>query len=387
MHTIDPCPTTHQGRPLRIMQVHTFYGRYLDAFYAAQPRLAHADFAAQILALVRDGHAAVHIFTPYLASLGHTTQLIIANCQQSQFTWAKEHGIHSVSQHWMDEILRAQISEFKPDVLYIPDTIRFDATFLRSLSYTPQLVMGWRAADVPLGTDWTGYDVILSGLSPILHLAPNLGAKEGVYFLPGMPNWIARAVEDLPQTTDVVFSGGISPTQHVKRLAFLDILATAAHEHNFSLALYLACDPALITDAMRPYTHQPVFGLKMHETLRQGRIIVDFQGTIGLRRPNGSYAMDLAQGDTNNMRLFEGTGGGNLVLTEHQSGLRKIFEQGKEVATFSTPQEMIEKILYYLMYEQEREAIAAAGKARCLGEWNMTNRARHFLQIIRERIQ
>ena len=48
----------HEGqkkRPLRIMQVHSFYGVYLDAFYAEHSKLAEAPLQTQEQALFRDG--------------------------------------------------------------------------------------------------------------------------------------------------------------------------------------------------------------------------------------------------------------------------------------------------------------------------------------------
>lgn len=374
--------------PLRVMQVDKFYSPYLADFYGKNPHLEHASAQAQADALFRDGFSAIHAFAPYLKNIGCEAEYFVSNAWPLLRNWSKENSLALLGQdtHWELKLLRKRVEIFRPDVLYLADPIQCDAAFLNSLSFRPPCIMTWRAADVPFGIDWTGYDILLSGLPRLLALAETLGVQKGMLFHPGMPSWIAREVEDIPQDIDVVFAGSISPTQHVRRLVLLEELAQAATQHGFTLALHLLCNEALISPAMRPYVRPPAFGLDMHKALRRGKIVVDVQGTIGLRKPNGSYAMDLAQGDTSNMRLFEATGGGSLLLTEDLPGVARYFEPGSEAAVYTTHSDAVDKILYYLAHEAERATIAAAGKARCLGEHNMNNRAKAFLKIAREHI-
>lgn len=368
------------SRKLRVMQVHTFYRSYLSYFYAAHPQLHKNTFNVQMRALILDGLAAIHIFTPYLFNC--ESMLVIANCAEAQLAWLKEHEINLINGHdWQKFVVKEQILNFKPDILYLSDSISFADPFPSSLPWSPPVVIGWRAADVPIGTEWSNYDIMLSGLPHMLELAKILGARESILFYPGMPSWIAHAVENIPQDIDVVFVGSISPSQHVRRLALLESLAEAAAQENFSLALHLSCDERLLSPAIRRYYKPPVYGIAMHKALRRGKIVFDTRGTIGLRRPDGSYALDLAGGDTANMRLFEATGGGSLVLTDSLPGLTRLFEPNKEIATFHDEDEMVSKIKYYLSHEEERKNIAIAGKKRCLEEWNMKRRVHAFLNI------
>lgn len=373
-------------RPLRIMQVHSFYGVYLDAFYAEHSKLAEAPLQTQEQALFRDGLGAIHIIAPYLSNMGHEIELVIPNCKPLQLAWAKKHGITSIMDDWKNDLLRQRINSFQPDVLYIPSCTEFDGKFLRTLEHKPALTLGWRAADIPAQTDFTGYDIILSGLPRVLELAKVLGAKKGVMFHPGMPTWIAREVEHIPQDIDVVFAGSISPTQHMQRLVFLEQLAEGAQKYGFSLALHLNCDPSLLSEVLRPYLRPPVFGIRMHQALRRGKIVFDSQGSIGFLLPNGQRKPDLAAGDTANMRLFEATGGGSLLLTEAMPGLSQYFEPGQECATYTGPEEALERIRYYLAHPEERERIAAAGKKRCLTDWNMNVTAKKFINLVQENI-
>ena len=300
--------------------------------------------------------------------------------------WAKENGISEIGPEWERELLCRRIEMFKPDVIYMGSAVRYTASFLRSLPYKPKLILAWQGSDVRIGTDWSGIDIILSGLPRILSLAKALGAKEGICFLPGVPKWIAQEVKDIPHETDVVFIGGIYPSQHARRLNLINVISDSARRHGYSLSLHLSCAPELISDSMKPYVKGPVFGLEMHRALRKGRIVFDTQGAISLIHPDGRRGLDLADGYTVNMRIFEGTAGGSMVLTDDLANLSTLFEPNSEVAVFTNAEDLEEKILYYLENEDERIAIANRGRERCLSEWSMTNAAKRFMEIIYSRL-
>ena len=68
----------------------------------------------------------------------------------------------------------------------------------------------------------------------------------------------------------------------------------------------------------------------------------------------------------NNMRLFEATGMGALLITDLKDNIADLFEPGKEVVCYKSVDECIELIDYYSRHEAERAAIAAAGQRRTL---------------------
>ena len=245
-------------RPLRFLQVHFFYDHYQAEFYDKRPGLTTAPFSRQIDALVQDGFSAIHMVAPYMRQLGYDSQLVIANNAYAQAQWLVENGKAEVNtDDWIWQITKAQLDQLKPDVLYLTEPLALDGRFLRTLSHKPDLVLGWRASDIPRGTDWAGFDVMLSCLSGIRSAALQLGARASEHFLPGFPDWIHAAIEDVQPEHDVVFCGQWTRAQHGGRNALLDEIARGSDSaERFDCALHLSGEIESLTSAVASPTRK-----------------------------------------------------------------------------------------------------------------------------------
>jgi spore maturation protein CgeB len=106
----------------------------------------------------------------------------------------------------------------------------------------------------------------------------------------------------------------------------------------------------------------------MYQILGNSKITLNHHGDIA------PYA--------NNMRLYEATGVGTMLITDWKVNLHEMFEPGKEVVAYRTPEECAELIQYYLTHDNEREAIARAGQQRTLREHTYYHRMQEFVEIV-----
>lgn len=333
---------------LKIMQIDTFYPAPLEKLYARVPGLGARSFEEQIDAIFGDGFAAIHTLAPYLGSLGHEVKWVVGNCAAAQLAWAKQHGVRITSERtWVHDIVRAQIEAFNPDVLYTTDSMVFDSRFMKSLAVRPKLVIGWQASDIPAETDWSDFDLILSPLQDLRKAALSVGAKAAEHFLPGFPQWAYDQVRGIAPAHDVVFCGQWTQGQHAKRNEYWAQIARDSQvAPRYSCAFYLSGQQQMAPEDVRRLSRPATYGLEMFRAIRQGRIGWDARATH--RHYKNGSVQDIGGRETANMRIFEVTGCGAFLLTEHYDNLADYFEIGKEIETFRDARELLEKVRYYL---------------------------------------
>ena len=70
--------------------------------------------------------------------------------------------------------------------------------------------------------------------------------------------------------------------------------------------------------------------------------------------------------DQHTTRTFEIPACESMLLADRTDEHREFFEEGREAEFFSSPQEMLDKLSYYSTHKSARDAMAAAGRQRCL---------------------
>lgn len=97
--------------------------------------------------------------------------------------------------------------------------------------------------------------------------------------------------------------------------------------------------------------------------------------------------INVAENYANNMRLYEATGVGALLLTDRKDNLGDLFEIGKEVVAYSSAEEAAELVRYYLAHPDEAQTIARAGQARTLREHTYRHRMEELIPILQGYLQ
>ncbi len=86
-----------------------------------------------------------------------------------------------------------------------------------------------------------------------------------------------------------------------------------------------------------------------------------------------------------NLRDFEATACGVLLVTQDRPLVREMFQVGgpaAEVVVYSGGHDLVEKVRYYLGRESERQEIAARGMARCRRDHAYDARMRRVLELL-----
>ena len=392
---------------------------YVQPFLARYPHYKQLSYA-EFYELYKERCAGWHNnFSAHLPRLGYEAQDICVNFEYLQKLWAKENGVAYSNDNWLKDIATAQIKSFRPDVMFMDDLYVTDGPFrqfLREVCPTPVKLIGWRAAptedysvlrDLDLVLTCTAYfakqmtdhgvnaRLLLHGFEPaILKLIPPSTERThdftfmGTLLLDsGFYNQRFELLKTVVEKTNLQVWGRLTERQNRSRSQ--QLASRITYRTNRLLQQMDASDQLLANLAAwndryqrGPLTkeimskhpgrfHPPVIALEYFELLAKSRI-------------NLNNHIDCAEGYAGNIRLFEATGMGAVLLTDWMINMPELFEDDVEVVTYRNAEEAAEKAKYLLDHPQELAAIAAAGQRRTLRDHTYVNRAEQLNEIVKE---
>jgi spore maturation protein CgeB len=372
----------------KIMIVDTYYPEVIKSLGFDNPSLLNSSYLFHLDELVGAGFGTGGAYRKGLRKVGWEAEIVIPNSRGLQTQWATEYlnslpiqagwsyGLHLArlpfvrgALHLFPHIqglLLKQVQDFKPDVLYIQDLNLIPRALGRKLKKITKLFVGEIASPLPPRSYFREYDLIVSALPLIVEQVNSWGQK--AQYLPLAFNE-EMAVFSAASTRpiDVAFIGSFSRHQP-QTLPLLSEVAKLSP----GLRIY---GPASPSD-FEPYGLKQnyageAWGKDMLKVISQSKIIINRHGTIA-----GDYAV--------NMRMFETTGMGSLLVTENKSNLNQLFEVGKEVVGYDSPSEASSIIRDLLLQPQLIDEIALSGQKRTLGQHTYTQRAIQLAEILRD---
>jgi spore maturation protein CgeB len=369
---------------MRLALLDTYYPRFLAAHYAGKPELASAAFEEQRQNLLDQVFGTSDFYSRHLQELGHDAEDLIVNCAPLQKTWAQEHRVRysalalklpqrllrlPVVGPWLSalpglvDIAVEQVKAMRPDVLYCQDLWFLGPQELAALRPHVKLIVGQIASPLPPDPYLKGYDLILTSFP---HFVPRLRAMgiASEYFRIGFDPRVLELLGKVEPDVDASFVGGIS-RHHGKALPMLEHLARSTPIEFFG---YGAGSLSRSSPIVARH-HGEVWGLDMYRALARSRVTLNRH-------------INVAENNANNMRLYEATGVGTLLLTDRKDNLGELFEVGKEVVAYSSPEEAVELIRYYIAHPEEAAAIARAGQARTLRDHTYQRRMEELAPVL-----
>ncbi|MCG3128158.1 MAG: hypothetical protein CHACPFDD_03034 [Phycisphaerae bacterium] len=380
---------------MRWLIINTDYPRFLVRLYA-DPALADQPFHRQMQTRFDTLFGLNDFYSRSLRALGHEATDLIINNRYTQSAWAHEHNVNvdwpahelalaagpartaapraprpflpTARQASADEqqpffdILTQQVRTLQPDVLVDLCPEWLTPALLRALRPHVRLIIGQHPATPLSDVDcWLEHDLVVSSFPPTVDALRHRGVpaeRLRLAFDPAvLDNLTPRPAADL------VFVGSFFGV-HRSRVAWLETLCRRFE----SLDVWSPDAHRLPPDSPIHARHRgEAWGRDMYSLLRSARIALNHHGDIP------PFA--------NNLRLFEATGVGALLLTDWKENLGQMFDVGREVAAFHDTQECAAQIEHFLGDEPHRAAVAAAGQIRTLREHTWQHRMRDLVTL------
>lgn len=405
--------------PFSIIKVSAAYEDFLWDYYSDHPSIGFASYNTQFQHLMKQrfGWADHHVRS--LREKGYTAHELVPNALPLQRAWAKEHGVPLQGA----DLVLSQIAHYSPEVVFLQCNNAFTAEWCRNLRKTVpsiKLLMGWICSPFT-GKDverFREFDLMLTCIPSIVESLQALGIETAI-LNHGFDDTVLNEIKNDISSPDipVLFSGSLIQAKdyHYGRLEFLksvieadvpieiaseitsakklvakkclgaaaslfERMAPAQVFHSstrFTRALQWKeirfFDSLRLQFALRKNLRKSVYGLELFQEMQRAQITLN-------------YHIDFAGDFAGNSRLFEATGMGSCLLTDHKKNILDFFDPGKEVMTFSGVEDCIEKIKWLLSHPVEREKIAKAGQERCLKDHSFKRRTEQLISLVEQRL-
>jgi len=373
---------------LKIAILDTYYPAFLDATYRSHAGLGQQIYAEQLDLLVNQCFGTSDFYSRHLKDVGCEAIDLIANGRQLQAKWAREHERRIAPWRWrldprvtrlpvagrlaanwpaLIAITAEQVRRIKPDVLYCQDMSFMPPVVLKELKRHVRLIVGQIASAAPPARYVECFDLILTSFPHFIERFRAQGVASE-YFRIGFDTRILERLGAVEKNLDATFVGGITAA-HSRGTALLEKLANTTPIEFFGYG-----SERLAPDSpIRARHHGEVWGLDMYRALARSKVTLNRH-------------IDVAENYANNMRLYESTGVGTLLITDSKRNLAELFEPGREVIAYSSADEAAEMIRYYVEHPQLAADIARAGQRRTLGEHTYRHRMDELVGILHQHL-
>ena len=321
-------------------------------------------------------------------SLGWKADLIIPNSYHLQNRWSEQNlGKSLIAPGWESmqimsrapilrdiarwipyyySVVEEQLKKLSPDLILVQDVNAFPPKMVKRLSVFAKKIYCEIASPPPPKSFFKHYDRLISAL-------PSLVEKYGATKLPS--SYLPLAFDDrnkaqtrcFDRDLDVVFVGSIGRHQPQTAALLREIGAQIP-----GLCIFTNLNTRQVQDlGLSSFFKGQAWGKEMFEILGRSKIVINRHGKIA-----ENYAV--------NLRMYEATGCGSLLITEKSTNLDQLFDDGSEVVTYKSSAEALEKIRYFLSKPEELEKIAKRGQQRTIKDHNYVKRAASLVRCFED---
>ena len=320
---------------------------------------------------------------------------VIHNLETLQEKWLRQYGdINS-----KDEIIFQQIKYYNPDVLFIGDVNLLRKKFIekaRSIS-SVQLILCFHCAPFSKKNldNLKFADAIITCTEGYRKKLKNLIKNDVFLMHHAFQNDLEINFEE-KRDFDVGFLGSLFLNEklHIGRVSMIyNLIKNFNNSYvaiNFSKLFILDFLMFILNSIIKLnffknikifykiiyiffFSKKPTFGKNMFDVLKNTKIL------INKHIEDTEYA--------GNMRLFEGTGLGCLLITDYKKDLEKLFNINNDIVIYESENQILEKINYYLNNNSIRISIAKSGYNKTKNFHNYLNRVNELDKFIKKKLK
>ncbi len=394
----------------KIIKISSYYRNFLNDYYSSNTNICELEYELQYEHLMNTKYGWSDFFKLHLEKKGVDVFEVVHNAKHLQNAWAKEHNISKD-----ENILLSQIRYYRPDVIFFQDTKSFSGDFInhiRNIFSFVKIIFGHICAPFSKSEIQTykNYDFILTCLPTFQNILQQNNIKTYILYHGFEKSILENLQYNKLLESDFTFIGSLFSGNnfHNQRIDYLEYilktgifvkLYTSIQQDSFiglkmKQTAYLLSNlfPKLglsfLNQQIKPLQKVAVlkempsklklhklildnainksfFGMDMYNVLFNSKIVFNAHGGV-----SGNYAA--------NIRMFEATGVGSLLLTDYKDNIKDFFEPDYEIITYKTAEECADKAKWLLQNQDKAKQIAQNGQKRTLKNHNLEDR---FIQV------
>jgi len=422
---------------LRIAGVH--YQSVIKDFVKKNPNFISLSYSEMLKMIFNSSIVYSDAFSNSFSKIGQKSYEIIADFEIIQKKWAVENNLFFQEKNWMKDILISQIKKIKPDVIYLQGTEwsipgklfkkrqnENLITILKQKFPFIKKIIVYSGFPSPANRI-IGADIFFSSPPSILNYYKKLGLNPKLLYHAFDENLISK-LTPVNHKYNFTFSGSSRAPEsrywYLKKLMestdlelWLNESSNKKNVDSYSLKNFarggvkrifepLSSDQLgkLISLDFIPKKLRGVIAQKSKEkkliesgsekplgSLFKDRcnsplIGLDMYNLLSSSRITFNKHTDKAWGCVGNMRMFEATGVGTCLLSDTGKNINDLFEEDKEIVTYTSVEEAIEKVKYLENNPKKAIEIAQAGQKRTLKDHTVLNRCKQIDEVLQKEL-
>lgn len=370
-------------RQYRLLEIATQYDHYLRKFYRVHNNFEVLSYDGLFSLVAEDIFGPADFIHLHLRNMGIESKLVFYNNRNLQRKWNPD-----LKEKSLFEILRAQIKDFVPDIIFISNMHIFSKEEISAMreSLLPKniKIVGFHYTTLSnvFLRNAAVYDQIYTGNSVYADRMRKHGLPAYLLRHAFEPSILYRLPE-CEKINELCFSGSIFTGSYVhnNRLDLLDKLIKAGLPYVFYGNIFGSIQDILSEENGKRYIgiiadvvknmKQEVFGAEYYSILNNYGICLNVHGGT-------------AEDGVGNMRMFEVTGIGSCLLTDGREGNSELFEEDVEIMTYHSFDEMVEKARWLMEHPKKAREIAVAGQRKTCKKYTYKNKAECLDAYIQE---